>query len=55
VNQEDLLGHRLLSLHNLSYLIQLTAGARTAIESGRFASYKQDALERLSGGAKEEP
>jgi queuine tRNA-ribosyltransferase len=50
VNQEELLGLRLVSLHNLSYLIQLTAGARAAIERGSFPDYKRNALERLAGG-----
>jgi queuine tRNA-ribosyltransferase len=47
VNQEELLGLRLLSLHNLRFLIDLTRGARDAIERGAFASYKRDILERL--------
>jgi len=47
VNQDELLGLRLLSLHNLRFLITLTRGARTAIERGEFASYKRDALERI--------
>ena len=47
VNQEELLGLRLLSLHNLRFLINLTRGARTAIERGEFAAYKRDALERI--------
>jgi queuine tRNA-ribosyltransferase len=47
VNQEELLGLRLLSLHNLRFLISLTRGARTAIERGEFATYKRDALERI--------
>ena len=34
VNQEELLGLRLLSLHNLHFLLELTAGARAAIERG---------------------
>ena len=34
VNQEELLGLRLLSLHNLRFLLELTAGARAAIERG---------------------
>jgi queuine tRNA-ribosyltransferase len=50
VNQEEILGLRLLSLHNLAYLIDLTAGARAAIERGEFASYRAAALERLAGG-----
>ena len=47
VNQNELFGLRLLSLHNLRFLLELTRGARDAIESGRFSSYKRDALERL--------
>jgi queuine tRNA-ribosyltransferase len=48
VNQNELLGLRLLSLHNLRFLVNLTGGAREAIERGNFASYKRDALERLT-------
>ena len=47
VNQSELLGLRLLSLHNLRFLLELTRRAREAIERGAFGSYKQDALERL--------
>jgi queuine tRNA-ribosyltransferase len=47
VNQNELLGHRLLTLHNLRFLIRLTDGAREAIVEGTFTSYKRDALERL--------
>jgi queuine tRNA-ribosyltransferase len=47
VNQNELLGLRLLSLHNLRFLVELTRGARSAIERGGFASYKRDTLERL--------
>ena len=47
VNQNELLGLRLLSLHNLRFVIELTQGARDAILGGRFASYKRDVLERL--------
>ncbi len=48
VNQQELLGHRLLSLHNLRFLIDLTAGARAAIEAGTLADFKRKALERLA-------
>ena len=54
VNQQELLGLRLLSLHNLRFLLDLTAGAREAIERGEFAAYKRDALERLGAAAMEE-
>jgi len=42
VNQNELLGLRLLSLHNLRFVVRLTDGARDAIERGEFASYKRD-------------
>jgi queuine tRNA-ribosyltransferase len=47
VNQNELLALRLLSLHNLRFLVSLTDGARDAIERGTFAGYKHDRLERL--------
>jgi len=48
VNQNELLGLRLLSLHNLRFVIDLARGARTSIERGGFASYKRDWMERLT-------
>jgi queuine tRNA-ribosyltransferase len=48
VNQEELLGLRLLSVHNLRFLIELTEGARRAIERGELRAYKSDALARLA-------
>jgi queuine tRNA-ribosyltransferase len=53
VNQEELLGLRLLSLHNLHFLLELTAGARTAIERGELQSFTAAALARLAGGPEE--
>src|SRR4051794_23058064 len=47
VNQQELLGLRLLSLHNLRFLLDLTANARAAIEQGRFDAFKDEALGRL--------
>jgi queuine tRNA-ribosyltransferase len=47
VNQNELLGLRLLSLHNLRFLLDLTDRARAAIEQGAFGSFKRNALERL--------
>jgi queuine tRNA-ribosyltransferase len=47
VNQQELLGMRLLSLHNLRFLVRLTETARAAIEQGRLASVKAEALARL--------
>ena len=50
VNQEELLGLRLLSLHNLHFLLELTAGARAAIERGALAAYTAERLARLADG-----
>jgi queuine tRNA-ribosyltransferase len=55
VNQEELLGLRLLSLHNLHFLLELTAGARAAIERGALAAYVAERLARLAGGPQEDP
>ena len=54
VNQEELLGLRLLSLHNLHFLLELTAGARAAIERGELEAFTAAALARLAGGRPEE-
>jgi len=48
VNQEEILGLRLLSLHNLRFLLDLVVAAREAIERGAFASWSADALARLA-------
>ncbi|MDX6517853.1 MAG: queuine tRNA-ribosyltransferase [Gaiellaceae bacterium] len=48
VNQQELLGHRLLTLHNLRFVLELTAGARAAIERREFDRYRADALARLA-------
>ncbi len=55
VNQQELLGLRLLSLHNLRFLLDLTAGARQAIERGELRSFKAEALARLAGAPEEAP
>jgi queuine tRNA-ribosyltransferase len=47
VNQQEILGLRLLSLHNLRFLIDLVAAARQAVERGAFESWREDALTRL--------
>ena len=48
VNQQEILGLRLLSLHNLRFLIDLVAAARKAIERGAFETWRADALTRLT-------
>jgi queuine tRNA-ribosyltransferase len=51
VNQQEILGLRLLSLHNLRFLLDLVAAARRAIERGEFTSWRDEALERAKGAA----
>ena len=55
VNQHELLGLRLLTLHNLWFTLRLTAGARNAITRGTFDAYRADALASLTAGPEEEP
>ena len=50
VTQDELLGLRLLTLHNLSFLLELCRGARRAIIEHRFAAFAAAALERLGSG-----
>jgi queuine tRNA-ribosyltransferase len=49
VNTGEVLGLRLLALHNLRFLVRLTVEARAAIVGGTFQPYKRQALERLLG------
>ena len=55
VTQREMLGLRLLSLHNLRFVLDLTARARAAIERGTFSSFRDEALARLAGPPEEEP
>ncbi|HWH05626.1 MAG TPA: tRNA-guanine transglycosylase, partial [Gaiellaceae bacterium] len=55
VNQDEVLGLRLLSLHNLHFLLELTAGARAAIERGGLRDYVAGRLARLADGPQEDP
>jgi queuine tRNA-ribosyltransferase len=47
VNQHELLGLILLSEHNVRFLLDLTAGARAAIERSELTAYTSEALDRL--------
>jgi len=53
VNQQEVLGLRLLTVHNLRYLLSLTDAARAAIDDGKLASFKAQTLERLNGEPEE--
>lgn len=46
----EALAHRLLSMHNLRFLIRLAAEARRQVESGGFASWSAAWLERYRAG-----
>ncbi|MBA3434631.1 MAG: tRNA guanosine(34) transglycosylase Tgt, partial [Actinobacteria bacterium] len=54
VTQREILGLRLLSLHNLWFVLDLTARARAAIERGAFSAFRRDALARLAHVPEEE-
>ena len=48
VNQQEILGLRLLSLHNLRFVLELVA-ARTGDRAGQFPAWKAEALRRAKG------
>ena len=48
VNQQELLGLRLLTVHNVRFLLRLTAGAREAIGKGNLATFRAETLDRLT-------
>ena len=50
VTQDELLGLRLLTLHNISFLLELCREARRAIIEHRFGAFSAAALERLGSG-----
>jgi queuine tRNA-ribosyltransferase len=55
VTQQEILGLRLLTLHNLRFLLRLTADARRAIEAGRLADFKREVEARFGSAAQEMP
>jgi queuine tRNA-ribosyltransferase len=55
VNQQEILGVRLLSLHNLRFLLDLAAAARQAIEHDSFEAWRTDALARLASASSSPP
>lgn len=44
---DEILGLRLLSLHNVHFLLSLMRGARVAIQAGRYDAWARDWLDRL--------
>jgi queuine tRNA-ribosyltransferase len=45
----EALGARLISLHNITFMIRLAAGARDAVRAGRFADYRDERLNQMKG------
>ena len=48
INVDETFGQRLLSIHNIRFLIRLTEEIRDAIEKNRFLEYKKDFLENYN-------
>jgi queuine tRNA-ribosyltransferase len=48
VNQNEALGLRLLTLHNLWFVLRLTAAAREAIIGGTFQTFREQTVRRLA-------
>ena len=48
VSQDEILGLRLLTLHNVAFLLALAARVRSAIVEGRLDRFLAEALGRLS-------
>lgn len=42
----EMLGHRLMSIHNISFLVDLTTRAREAIKEDRFLEFKNEVYEK---------
>jgi queuine tRNA-ribosyltransferase len=55
ITADEVLGLRLLSLHNVHFLIALMRRAREAIRAGRFTSWSRDWLARYHAGTPHAP
>ncbi len=51
VRMKELSAHRLLTVHNLYYTLELVAGARTAIEQGRLESHIEELKKARENGS----
>jgi len=51
-NAEELLGHRLVSLHNINFYLDIMRNIRSAIAQDKFSEFKKEFFSSyLSGGA----
>ena len=51
VREDELLGHRLLTLHNVSFVLRLCREARVEIQDGHFAAWSEAWIERYESNA----
>lgn len=51
VRMNELSAHRLLTIHNLCYVLDLVAGARAAIEAGSYSDYVSSVTHRRANGS----
>jgi queuine tRNA-ribosyltransferase len=49
VRENELLGHRLLTLHNVRFTVDLCRRARREIQAGRFGAWSRDWISRYTG------
>jgi queuine tRNA-ribosyltransferase len=54
VRMSELSAHRLLTIHNLAYVLDLVDGAAEAIEEGRFTDFVRDTRSTREGGSHSE-
>ena len=55
IKSEEILGLRLVSLHNLHFYLTLMARARAAIETGTFGSFRREFVGNYRVWEKDEP
>ena len=53
IKAEEILGLRLVTLHNLHFYLNLMARARAAIEEGRFAAFRRDFVTRYQPASRD--
>ena len=52
ISVDEMLGGRLISIHNIRFLIRLTEEIREAIKEDRFLDYKRSFMEKYNGNKK---
>ena len=52
ISVDEMLGGRLISIHNIRFLIKLTEEIREAIKEDRFLDYKRSFIEKYNSNKK---